>query len=426
MPRSYYRLLAAFITSSTGDWIYNLALPLMVYNLTHSALSMALTFGLTHLPFVIFSPIGGVLADRFDCRRLLIAGDLMSAALVGSFAVLFFLQVDTLWLLYLMVFLLAGIPPLYHPVFQSFIPLLVGPKEQRLARANAWLHSSQQIITVLGPCLGGAFIGHLGMSAAFVLDALSFLASAGLLLMIRTGRSHAPSPVRERSSVRTDVGEGLRYVWQHPVLRHGSLVLAGANIGAVLLEANLMYFLKGILNFDLTEIGVAFASLGIGASLGALLTPWLLRHFPPSPLILGCTILSGFFTLPLLIAQSLLTVSLPLVAIGILDNIVPVVWFTLRQKIVPAHLLGRAVAFTRLIAFAPIPVVAVLGGAVLVSTQSMPLMITLAALCHVGVGGLGFLSSLQRNRQGSNGSPHGAPQAAGGLAAHYHEDISIG
>jgi hypothetical protein len=187
-----------------------------------------------------------------------------------------------------------------------------------------------------------------------------------------------------------------------------------------------MYFLKGILNFDTFEIGMAFASLGIGASLGALLTPWLLRHFPFYPLILGCTVLSGFFTLPLLIAQSLLTVSLPLVVIGVLDNIVPVVWFTLRQKIVPTHLLGRVVAFTRLIAFAPIPVVAILGGAALVSTQSMPLIILLAAVCHVGVGGLGFLSLPQRHRQGSDGSPHRAPQAKGSLAAHSHEDISIG
>src|SRR5690349_3262656 len=78
MTRNYYLLLGGYFISSVGNWLYQLALPLLVYEITHSPLSMAVTYGLAYLPYVFFLPVGGVIADRVDRRRLLIFGDATS------------------------------------------------------------------------------------------------------------------------------------------------------------------------------------------------------------------------------------------------------------------------------------------------------------------------------------------------------------
>src|SRR5215471_1364646 len=121
MTRNYYLLLSGFFISTIGDWFYQLALPLLIYNLTHSAMSMAITYGLTYAPFLLLLPFGGVIADRVDRRRFLIFGDLTSAIIVGVFTLLVFMYSYTgwiIWVVYPTAFLLASVAPLYHPSFQ--------------------------------------------------------------------------------------------------------------------------------------------------------------------------------------------------------------------------------------------------------------------------------------------------------------------
>ena len=86
MNRNYVLLLSGYLFSAMGDWIYKLALPLLIYQLTHSAMDMALTFCLAYLPYVLFSPLGGLLADRLPQQRILFVGDLLSALTAGLLA----------------------------------------------------------------------------------------------------------------------------------------------------------------------------------------------------------------------------------------------------------------------------------------------------------------------------------------------------
>ena len=122
MTKNYYLLLLAYFASTVGDWFYQLALPLLVYDITRSATSMALTYGLAYLPYILFLPIGGVIADRMSRRRLLIGGDALSAVIVGLLAVVATLHLHDSWLIWFIypaVFLVAGVTPFYHPAFQS-------------------------------------------------------------------------------------------------------------------------------------------------------------------------------------------------------------------------------------------------------------------------------------------------------------------
>lgn len=243
-------------------------------------------------------------------------------------------------------------------------------------------------------------ITFLGTTSALFLDALSFLACALLIAAIRSNGSQEGTQSRAKASVLEDLREGFTFVWRHPVLRSGSLIFIGVNFGIVLIRGNYVYFLSGILKATPAELGLAFALPGIGAIVGALIAPTLLQRFQVGPLILGYTLLIGIMMLPLLMARDVFSTALPWAAVTGLSSAIAVTWFTLRQQVAPQHLLGRVVALTRLIAFIPIPIAAVVGGIILNMTQNMQIVIGIAAAVNLLAGGLGYLTPLYRNRAG--------------------------
>jgi MFS family permease len=370
-----------------------MALPLLVYEITGSAMSMAVTYGLTYLPYVIFSSFGGVVADRMNRQNLLVIGDLLSAVVVGLLALAMWLQVKNVWVIYSVVFILAGIEPFYHPAFQSLVPSLV--PDHQLSKANAWLNGAENIITLAGPLLGGVFIATIGIKSVLLLDAISFLISASLLAGIRL-HAREKSQGLKTASVLGEMREGLQYVWESSVIRYGALLFLGTNFAITIFQANYVYFLTEVLDSTPTQLGLGFAIPGIGAFLGALVAPKLGKQFQAGTLILGCTVTAGFLTLPLFVAKDAISVAISWAIVTVLGTINAITWFTLRQRVVPQHLLGRVVALTRLIAFAAIPIAASIGGLIMNATQNIYLIIALAAVIRIAVGSIGFLTPLHR------------------------------
>lgn len=395
MTRNYYFLLSGFFISTVGDWFYQLALPLLIYDLTRSALSMAVTYGLAYAPFLLLLPFGGVIADRINRRRLLVLGDLSSAFIVGLLAllVLFYSQSGwILWVIYPLAFALASVSPLYHPAFQSYMPGLV--EERQFPQANSWMQSAENIVIVLGPLIGGLVIAFLGSTLALFMDMLSFVASALFIAAIRGRGTPEALPTPSTSSLLEPLKEGFRYVWRRPVLRYGSFLFLGTNFATTLIQATFIFFLASILQFNPFQIGLTFAFTGIGALAGALVAPWFLARFPTGRILLCTTIVSGMVTACLFFAQNVFTVGIPWAIVTALSTVNIVTWFTLRQQTVPSHMLGRAIATTRLIAFFSIPIAAVIGGVLLFSAQEIYLIIGIAALLRIALGGLGFFTPL--------------------------------
>lgn len=398
MTRNYYLLLSGFFISTIGDWFYQLALPLLIYNLTHAAISIAITYGLAYAPVLFLLPFGGVIADRVDRRRLLIIGDLSSAAIVGLLTLFVLIYAQSgwiIWLIYPMAFILASVSPLYHPAFQSFLPELVD--DQHLPHANSWVQSAENLVVVLGPLAGGIIIAVFGPVLALFIDMISFLGSALLIAIIRVQlrpKVSAPS----KSSVLEPLRQGFQYVWSIPILYLGSFLFLGTNFATTLIQANLIFFLVDTLRFGAFQIGIVFAATGIGALGGALIAPGLLKRFQPGRILITTTICAGLVTFLLFVGNNIVTVSLPLTVATALSTVNVVTWFTLRQRIVPSHMLGRVIATTRLIAFVSIPVAAFAGGAFLASTQDMYLVIGIAAFLRTLAGGLGFLTPLWRGK----------------------------
>jgi Na+/melibiose symporter-like transporter len=266
-----------------------------------------------------------------------------------------------------------------------------------LSKANAWFSSAENIIALAGPLLGGMLIAVLGNRTALLLDAVSFLLSALLVASIRI-QSLKPIQEARASSFIEDVHEGFQYIWQNPIIRYGSFLFLGTNFAITLFQANYIYFVTKVLGCTSTQLGLAFAIPGLGAIVGALISPGINKKIQPGTLILGCTVLAGAITLSLLMARDALSVALSWGVVTALGTINATTWFTLRQQVVPQFILGRVVALTRLLAFTAIPLSACIGGFIMNSTQNIYLIIALSALLRIAVGCIGFRTPLHSKR----------------------------
>ncbi|MFF8290907.1 MFS transporter [Streptomyces sp. NPDC016309] len=211
--RNYRLFFAGAIVSNTGTWMARIAQDWLVLSLTGSAAAVGITTALQFLPMLLFGLYGGVIADRYPKRNLL----MFSQAALGlcglALAVLTLSGHVQVWHVYLIAFLLGMVTVVDNPARQSFYSELVGPAEVRNAVS---LNSANfQSARLIGPAVAGALIASVGSGYAFLVNGLSFLAPLASLLLMRTAELHqvARAP-RGKGQLR----EGLRYVAGRPEL----------------------------------------------------------------------------------------------------------------------------------------------------------------------------------------------------------------
>jgi MFS family permease len=388
------RLRTAFLVSSVGDWIYRLAVPLLVLRLTGSAISTALAYALELMPYIVLGPVAGALADRFDRRRLLIGCDLVSAALAAGLAVLSATDRPSIPALYALALALACVRPYYFPAFQGLIKDRVdGP---RLAGTNAWLQSVDSVLAFAGPIIGVATVTALGVPVAAAVNAASFLASALLVA------SMPPSAARAGSAGRTtlrllaaDVRTGFRALGADRVILAGTLLMAGMNLAVLLVESNLVYVVVDATGGSATVVGLVLGAQGLGALAGAVLAPRLIERYPSGRLVvLGMAAAAPALAAPAVAARAEVLVP-SWFLLGLATSVIVVPWFTLRQHRVPSAVLGRVVSVGRAVSYATIPPAAVAGG-LLVSGRSVVPLFLAAALLQVAVAAGTLLSPVWR------------------------------
>ena len=179
----FARLWLGQVISAVGDYFYFLAVPILINKLTGStaAISLAMIFGFA-LPQLVFGLPAGVLVDRWDRRRLMIATDIARAVLVlGG---LFVRDAGTIWILYVVGFSVSVASRFFFPARAALIPALVSEKE--LVAANGLSQLTETASLLIGPALAGLTIGLWGEGVAFVADSFSFLVSAAAIWSIGT------------------------------------------------------------------------------------------------------------------------------------------------------------------------------------------------------------------------------------------------
>jgi MFS family permease len=219
--RNYRLYFLGQIVSTTGTWMQSVAQVWLVLRLTHSGLALGITTGLQFLPILLLGPWGGVVADRFDKRKILIATQAADAVLALTLGVLTLTGVVELWMVYVLALGLGLVTVVDNPTRQSFVAEMVGPGD---LQNGIGLNSAVFTFTrILGPVLAGALILTVGLAVCFLVNALSFLAViAGLVAMRPSELYRHERPPRRKWQVR----EGLRYVWNTPRLRWPLVLMA--------------------------------------------------------------------------------------------------------------------------------------------------------------------------------------------------------
>ncbi|MEI5098115.1 MFS transporter [Streptomyces sp. PmtG] len=373
-------LRTAFIISSSGDWIFRFALPVLVLQLTGSAVSTALTYAVEFVPFVVIGLFSGVVADRADRRQLMIACDVVSAVIVAGIGVLCLIDPPTV-LVMAAAFLLGCVRPFSFPAFQGFITERVAG--HRRATMNAWVQGADGTLAMLGPVAGVAVVTLLGPTAASFLNAASFAVSAlliGATAVIATRQRLLASFRAACRSLVPDAVAAARMVATQHALLSATILLTLANFTFPAAAANLVYIVAGPDGDIPASLAVIAAAQGLGAVLGAAASPALLRRFSPGTLMGSAMAVKALaLTVPAMWSGvGALTVCWFVVGTTTSTFIVP--WRTYRQGAVDPEFLGRVVGLQRAIPFAAVPVSSLLGSWLVVEFGVAALFTAIAAI----------------------------------------------
>ncbi len=264
-PR-FRRLLASLAVSQAGDWLYNLALLAFVYERTHSSAWLGITTAARVLPIVVFGPLGGVVADRYDRRRLMIASDAIRLVLMLALALVAAAGLPVV-LAPIIAALATAASSVYIPSVAATTPRLVDDAD--LPAANAARSAIQQVCIVAGPGFGALLLLLGPPSLAFAINGATFALSAVAVWSIPAGTIFAPGGEPEAApNVLRELRDGARALLDQPVALRliGADVVCSAIYGA---ETVLLLLLSRELGLGDHGYGYLLASFGLGGVLGA-------------------------------------------------------------------------------------------------------------------------------------------------------------
>lgn len=264
------------LMSTFGTWLLVVGVPLRVFDLTGSTAATGAAFVAETLPALMLGPAAGVLVDRMDRRRVMVAMDV-----VRAFAVLSMLLVQDasdLWIIYAAILVENGAAQLFRPSRQAIIPSLVASQD-RLPAANAMFGMIDGLVRLFGSLAGGVLYASAGFETLVAVDAASYLVSAFGCYLIR---HRAPRGRRAPVSIGAGVAElraGLLHVWRQRFLRGLLVVTALFYLANGALTALLVPFARTQLHADTVRFGYLLAALGLGYLAGTPLARLLIERF---------------------------------------------------------------------------------------------------------------------------------------------------
>ena len=378
--RNYRLFWIGQLVSLSGSWMQTTAQAWLVLQLTRSPFALGLVTTLQFLPITLLSLVSGVLIDRLSKHRVVLLMQILGLIQAAIFGLLVATGTIQLWQVYVLAALQGVINAIDNPARQAFVPELAGREHLVNAVAlNSMLFNGARIA---GPAIAGLVIAQAGIAPALFLNALSFVAVIGGLLLMDT-QTFFTRPRQTAAPVRQQLVEGLRYVWSTPRVLLIMLVVAAIGTFGYNFSVTLPLLAGFVLHTDATGFGGLSAFLGIGSLLAAITTAYT-RQVTLRRLLLG----SGCFSV--LLGAVAFSTSFPLsaallVALGFAGIIFATTANTLLQLTVPDELRGRVMSLYILLFAGSTPIGGFLIGSLSdVIGVSWTLMVC-ACLCLLGV-----------------------------------------
>jgi MFS family permease len=381
LGKSYWRLWFAHGVSNLGDGVSQVAYPWLASAVTRSPLLIATVAVASRLPWLIFTLPAGVITDRFDRRKIIIAMDIARAALAFLVAIAVTAQAGNLpaldsiatsvnlqtnWFLYTVLVVTALLfgcaEVLRDNSAQTFLPEVV--EDDQLENANGKLWSVEFVTnSFIGPPLGSFLIG-IFVFLPFYFDTLTFFVSAALIATLAS----VARPIKEVTgkkavNFKAEIKEGFSWLWKHELLRPMAIILGCLNGLGAITAATFILFAQEILETSVFIFAILGTAGAVGGTLGGILGPKISAKIGSGP-----SLYLTLLTAPIICLIIGLTSSWQLfwflTAFGtffaVLWNVITV---SLRQSIIPTHLLGRVNSVYRFFAWGSLPIGTLIGGA---------------------------------------------------------------
>lgn len=368
--RDYRYLWTGTLCMSGAQWIQQITLGWLLYDLTGSSVLLGVLNGLRAAPFLVVGPVGGVIADRMDRRMLLMYGQIflfLSALAMGVVVVTGWVQV---W--HIMLFAGAGgvAWAVTNPVRQALVPSLVPRSE--VPNATALSQTAFNINKILGPLLGGVMIAAFGAGGNFFVQAAAF---AGVLATVWLMHVPPGAPGGRRSAWG-DMKDGIAYSVKNPVVLALMIVTLIPQLLAFPYQALLPVFQKDVLHEGPEALGVLLAAPGIGGIAALLLLASIANRFHQRGLLLFGSMAALGFSLSLFaVAPTLPLSAAALLIVGAAQVSYNNTTNTMLQLLVPDELRGRVMSLY-MIAYGTTPLGSVIAG---ITTDSFGAPATVAA-----------------------------------------------
>jgi len=381
LGKNYWRLWTAHATSNLGDGIASIAYPWLASAVTRSPLLIALVMVASRLPWLVFTLPAGVITDRFDRRKIIVAMDIARGFLALAVAISVTTQASSLpdlnevgkvtaletnWFLYLVLIITALLfgcaEVLRDNSAQTLLPSVV--EEKQLESANGKLWSVEFVMnSFVGPPLGSFILG-ISIFLPFYFDSTTFFVSAALIAtLIPNMKPIESSKKSEKMNFRAEIKEGFGWLWRHELLRPMAIILGALNAIGALTTAVFILFAQEVLQTSVLIFAILGTAGAVGGTLGGILGPKISKRLGSGP-SLYLTLLSGPLVSLIIGVSSSWQLFWLLTAIStvfaVLWNVITV---SLRQSIIPTELLGRVNSVYRFFAWGSIPIGTLIGGA---------------------------------------------------------------
>ncbi|HSM01614.1 MAG TPA: MFS transporter [Acidimicrobiia bacterium] len=405
LSRNYWRLWTASVISNLGDGISAIAYPWLASAVTRDPVLIALIAVAQRIPWLVFTLPAGVITDRLDRRKIILAMDTIRAALTAVVAVVILGEASSLptpgdlatgvdiptdlavYSVLLIAALLMGMAEVLRDnSAQTFLPAIVEPENLEKANGNLW-GAEMVANSFVGPPLGSILLG-VGFALPFFIDAGTFAVAAGLVFLIsgqfRARRADGTAPAK-KVAWRAEIKEGFLWLWRHPLLRPMAIVLGFLNAAGMMMFSTFILFAQedldlqtglftGVLRpvaefFGADSVGAFVFSIllmagAVGGIVGSLFAARISKRLGSGP-SLYLAIVGGSASAVVIGISSRWWVVWLMFALGTLLAILwNVITVSLRQTIIPDELLGRVNSVYRFFGWGMMPIGSLLGGVI--------------------------------------------------------------
>lgn len=385
--KKYTRFLTSVFISGVGDWFHSIAVFSLLMHLSNTSMALGITMALRVLPHLLFGPIGGLLADRFSKKKILVICDFVQA--LAAFSLIFVSTAEDIWMIYVSTFILMSATAIQMPTRSSSIPILV--KKENILKANSLHSTAFGIMMVLGSMLGGFVTAILESNLAFGVNAIT-LVIAGLIMLTTRFPSEKQAETNEKFSLK-------QYKVVFPLIRKVPIiqlvliyyVLWAIGGGVMNLIPNVFAF--EVYGLENVGVGILYACFGIGQILGGYLSPYF-EKWPKQAIAIGFLIEGIAYTFfsfspNILVGGLMLIIALTGVSVG--NTFVG----TMVMQYIPEKYLGRLFSVIYTLVNVILGTTMILTGALLakIAPEQMALLSGLLITVPAIIIGYGILKS---------------------------------